>query len=85
MDETEGQRPAAPPPGAVCPSEALEVKPYAQAPQEQVRTSRDKMKRYHKHDLQAVRFYFANYTKWKQAGLEYVNKTRDDEGCHVQL
>eukprot|EP00959_Pyramimonas_sp_CCMP1952_P072034 1504417-Pyramimonas_sp.AAC.1 len=43
------------------------------------------MKRYHKHDLQAVRLYFANYTKWNQAGLEYMNNIRDDEGCHVHL
>eukprot|EP00959_Pyramimonas_sp_CCMP1952_P411257 8617857-Pyramimonas_sp.AAC.1 len=43
------------------------------------------MKRFHKHDLHSVRFYFANYTKWNQTGPDYVNKTRDDEGCHVQL
>eukprot|EP00959_Pyramimonas_sp_CCMP1952_P197511 4130660-Pyramimonas_sp.AAC.1 len=38
-DEAEGQQPAAPLPGAVCPSEALEVKPCAQAPQEHVKAS----------------------------------------------
>eukprot|EP00959_Pyramimonas_sp_CCMP1952_P181000 3784869-Pyramimonas_sp.AAC.1 len=40
---------------AVCQAEALEVKPYAQAPQEQAKASQNKMKRYHKHDLQGVR------------------------------